>query len=256
MSPGLLRAPTIRLGRSGPLVSRLIFGTEHIIDLTPDEGGAILAEAHRSFGIVHWDTAPAYDSHPQVASGLKQVGRQNVIVTSKTTARTYDEARGELGVILEELDTTYLDIIFLHNVPGDGLPERDGALRYLLGAKRQGTVKHVGISSHAPSTLLEASNIDDMEIVCGTLNRDGSRIDGTLEDMLTSLEQCYRQGKGVYVIKILGRGDLVDDVEGAIRFVCEYPFIHAYNIGMKNTEEVEENLRFILEHAPSVTRKE
>ncbi len=254
MSERTLRAPTIRLGDTGPTVPRLIFGTEHIIDLSPREGGAVLAAAYRQFGINHWDTAPVYESHPQVASGLRQAGRDSIVVTSKTTAETAEEARSGLRSILEELDIDYLDIAFLHNVPTGHLPRRSGALDYLVKAKDMGLVGHVGISSHSPPTLAESAAIPEIEIVCGTLNRDGSRIDdGTLDDMLRALRACYEGGKGVYVIKILGRGDLAGDVEGAIEFVCRYPFIHAYNIGMRNTREVEENLEIIIRCAPQLS---
>lgn len=247
------KSPTVRLGLDGPQVSRLIFGTEHIIDLDPEEGGALLAESYRRFGINHWDTAPSYASHPQVASGLEQAGRDNIIVTSKTSASTRGEAESELGEILDELRTGYLDIAFLHNVPTGYLQRHRGALEQLVRARHEGTVHHVGLSSHSPSVLQEAAAMEEVEIVCATLNRDGSRInDGTLDEMLSALKACYEKGKGVYVIKILGRGDLADDVEGAIRFVCGYPFIHAYNIGMRSLGEAEENLSYILKHAPAV----
>jgi len=243
------KSPKIHLGTNGPAVSRLIFGTEHIINLSPEDGGAILTEAYNEFGIDHWDTAPAYESHPQVAAGLKQAGRENIIVTSKTTAETYDEAETQMEDILHELDTNYLDIAFLHNVPQGRLQHRQGALQYLIEAKKQGLINYVGLSSHCPDILLEASKKENLEIVCGTVNKDGSRIDGgTIDDMLKALKRCFVNDKGVYAIKILGRGDLTDELESAIQFVCEQPFIHAYNIGMRNIEEVRENLEIITEY--------
>ncbi len=249
-----MRAPKIRLGESGPEVSRLIFGTEHIIDLSPAEGGAILAEAYERFAVTHWDTALAYESHPQVAAGLRQVGREQVVVTSKTAAKTRESAERQLRQILIELDTDYLDIAFLHNVPTDGLSDRTGALEYLCEAQDAGTVRHVGLSSHSPALLKEAASEEQIKIVCGTLNRDGSRIDdGSRDDMLEALQECFSQGKGVYVIKILGRGDLVYDLEGAIEFVCRHPFVHAFNIGMRNCDELEENLTMLKRHMVEIT---
>ncbi|MFO8059034.1 MAG: aldo/keto reductase [Bacillota bacterium] len=242
-----LHAPVVRLGDAGPTVSRLIFGTEHIIDRSPRAGGAVLAEAHRRYGINHWDTAPSYDSHPQVASGLRQAGRENVVVTSKISAETEEEAGRELDGILEELEIDCLDIALLHGVPTGHLARRQGALRHLVRARERGIVGCTGISSHSPPTLAEAVQSPDIDVVCGTLNRAGSHIDdGDLEDMLRALEACHSAGKGVYVIKVLGRGDLADDVRGAIEFVCQYPFIHAYNIGMRDIREVEENLEWIM----------
>lgn len=241
-----MRAAQVRLGRTGPLVSRLIFGTEHIIDLSPGDGGRILADAYLEHGVNHWDTAIAYKSHPQVAAGLGLAGRTNIVVTSKTRARTATEASSDLDLILRELDTGYLDICFLHYVRTGCLPQHMDALGQLVREREAGRVRHLGISSHSPSVLAAAARIEELEIVCGTLNSDGSRIDdGDLQDMLGALEACYAAGKGVYVIKILGCGELADDVPAAIKFVLQYPFIHAYNIGMRNLGELRENLAVI-----------
>ena len=238
--------PMVTLGTTGPSVHPLIFGTEHIIDRSAEEGGALLAEAFQRFGINHWDTAIAYKSHPQVAAGLTQVGREDIVVTSKSPAKTREEATTDLTRILEELQTDYIDILFLHNVRTGALSAHENALRYFQEAQTEGLIRHLGLSSHSPSVLQEASHLSSIEVVCGTLNRDGSRIDdGTLDDMRSALHRCHDAGKGVYVIKILGRGDLVDDVEGAISFVTQYRFIDAFNIGMKNREEVEENFEIL-----------
>ncbi|MEW6524252.1 MAG: hypothetical protein AB1445_11935 [Bacillota bacterium] len=49
----------------------------------------------------------------------------------------------------------------------------------------------------------------------------------------------------MYVIKVLGAGRELPDWRGAIRFVLGSPFIHVYNIGMRDLEEVAANLALV-----------
>lgn len=241
-----MTCPTVKLGRWGPVVPRLIFGTEHIIHLPPEEGGALLDRAWRDYGLNHWDTAPAYASHPHVAAGLAQAGREKVVVTSKVPEKSAEEARERVQQILSELGTNYLDICFMHNVKEDSFEAHRGALQYLRSAKEDGLIRHVGISSHVPAILEKAAREEDIEIVCGTLNLDGSRIEGgTLEDMRRALAACSDANKGVYVIKVLGVGDLVHRLEDAIEFALCQPFVDAVNIGMSNLEEVRRNAEIV-----------
>lgn len=238
----MTRVPQVRLGSSGPIVSRLIFGTEHIIDRTPAEGGHILAQAYSRLGITHWDTAPAYRSHPQVAQGLKEAGRSNIVVTSKTPARSAEKAAEDLELILQELDIQYLDICFLHNVAYGRLPDHLRALEPLLREKEAGRIRHLGLSSHSASVIREAAEISELEIICAPLNLRGTHIDqGSREEMEEALKLCHDKGKGTYVIKILGVGDLAEELEEALAYVASLPFVDALNIGMRNLGEAEEN---------------
>jgi len=238
--------PTVTLGLSGLEVPKLIFGTEHIIHLSPEKGGALLDRARRDLGLFHWDTAPAYQSHPHVASGLRYAGRENVFVTSKIPDQCSEGASARLDSILEELATEYLDLCLLHNVKEDAFASHRPAVEFLKEAKCQGRVRALGISSHVPSVIRESLEEPSIEVVCAPLNLDGSRIEGgTLEDMCSALEDAYARGKGVYVIKVLGVGDLVAQLGAAIEFAMEQPFVHACNIGMKNMDEACMNLEII-----------
>ncbi len=244
-----MRSPTVRLGNRGPVIPRLIFGTEHIVHLDPSEGGRLLDEARRELGLFHWDTAPAYGSHPHVAEGMALANREEVLVTSKVPSPSRDGARQDLAGILRDLDTEYLDICFLHNVKAGEYDLHAPALNYLVEARDRGLVRHVGISSHVPSVLRRAVSEETIDIVCGTLNLDGSRIDGdeTLEDMKCALGECHAAGKGIYVIKVLGVGDLVGDLTGAIGYAVKQRFVHACNIGMRDLDQARENLEIIID---------
>ena len=233
---------------AGIEVSEVCFGTEHITVAAPEFGGALLAEALESYGVNFWDTDNSYGSTTQVAAALKIVDRKDVVIAAKTFGKTAEEAKDDLKRTLSTLDTDYIDIFLLHEVAAGSLPNLKPALSVLMEAKAAGTVRAVGLSTHSAAIVNEACEIDDIEIICAPLNYEGSRIDeGTLETMLEALDRAHNKcNKGVYVIKVLGAGDLVFDVRRAIEWAKQYKDrIDVFNIGVSSMSEMRENLEIL-----------
>lgn len=234
--------------RLGPVtVSQVCFGTEHINRCTPEYGGDILVDAVRLHGVFFWDTDNAYGSHTQVAAGLKKLPREEVVICSKTYGRTRKEAEYDLKRTLRELNTPYIDIFLLHEVAAGSMKEKLPALEYLLEAKEQGLIRSVGLSTHSAFIISEAAEMPEIEIVCAPFNREGSRIEeGQLSDMGKALKRAHAKGKGVYVIKVFGAGDLTYDIRGALEWTMQHhDFIDVYNLGVANLSELRQNLGFV-----------
>lgn len=244
MSEQLRSRPTTLAGIP---VSQVCFGTEHINRSVPEYGGDILVDAARLHGVFFWDTDNAYGSHTQVAAALKKVQREQVTLCSKTYGRTAEEAAYDLSRTLRELETPYLDICLLHEVAAGKLEEKLPALQVLLSAKAQGKVRAVGLSTHCAPVISAAAELPGIEIVCAPFNREGSRIEeGTLPDMEAALRKAHSLGKGVYVIKVLGKGELTYDVRGALEWaMARHEFIDVYNLGVANLSELRQNLRAV-----------
>ncbi len=239
---GPLRARRVKLG---PLaVSQVCFGTEHINRSVPEYGGDILADAARLHGVFFWDTDNAYGSHTQVAAGLKKQPRDQIVVCSKTYGRSREEAEYDLERTLRELDTPYLDLCLLHEVAAGTFDEKLPALEVLLRAKAEGKVRAVGLSTHSAGIVSRGADCEGIEVVCAPFNREGSRIEeGTLPEMEAALKKAHRNGKGVYVIKVLGKGELTYDIRGALEWAVERgDFIDVYNLGVANLSELRQNL--------------
>ena len=233
---------------AGIKLSQVCFGTEHITQAAPEFGGALLAEALRLYGVNFWDTDNSYGSITQVAAALKMVSREDVVIASKTYGKTAKEAEYDIKRTLAELNTDYVDIFMLHEVAAGSLPALLPALDVLLEAKAAGRARAVGLSTHSVQILSDAADMDGIEIVCAPLNYEGSRIEeGTLEGMLEAFDKAHnRCGKGVYVIKTLGAGDLTFDVRRALEWVLQYrDRIDVYNIGVAFLSEMRENLEII-----------
>jgi aryl-alcohol dehydrogenase-like predicted oxidoreductase len=242
-----LRAREVKLG---PLtVSQVCFGTEHINQTVPEFGGDILIDSAMLHGVYFWDTDNAYGSQTQVAAALKKIDREKVVICSKTYGRTWEEAEMDLERTLRELNTDYLDVYLLHEVPVGTMDEKQNALQYLRKAKSEGKVKTIGLSTHSASIISEAAEMPDIEIVCAPFNREGSRIEeGGLEAMKGALKKAHDNGKGVYGIKILGKGELTYDVKGALEWAMDHDFIDVCNLGVANLSELRQNLKAVNSH--------
>ena len=146
----------ITLGNSGIRTSQLAIGTGTVgwagssnqTRLGFDECVDLLCYAYDR-GVAFWDVADQYGSHPETAAALRDVGRENVVVTSKTTSRTGPTVTADIERFCRELDTDYVDIVLLHC-----LTEADWTSRYAdsmeaLGrAQERGLVRAVGVSCH------------------------------------------------------------------------------------------------------------
>jgi len=232
----------------GPVqVSQVCFGTEHINKATPNFGADILISAARDHGVFFWDTDNAYGSQSQVAAAIRQISREEAVVCSKTYGRTREEAVSDLERTLYELNTDYLDIYLLHEVGYGTLEKKRAALEYLMEAKQQGKVRGIGLSTHSASIVHQAADMPEIEIVCAPFNREGSRIEqGTLNLMKSALKKAHGNGKGTYIIKVLGRGELIYDLKGALEWaMAHHEFIDVYNLGVANLAELRQNVSIV-----------
>ena len=260
----------VRLGGTGLEVSRLCFGTEPFAikkgpdgmktqgDLTPEEGGAVLRDA-LALGVNFWDTSDDYGTRPHVRVGLGLVDRGDVVVADKSSATTFEEGRDAVGLALSDLDTEYVDLMLLHNVPlrtvrrrdtagrpyeSGSLERRMGALRAFTEARESGEVRAVGLSTHSTGVLREALEVPEIEVVSTTLNVVGGYVeDGSLEEHVGAIRDLHEAGRGVYVIKLLYGGRLRGEAEPAIRYALQFhEFIDAWNVGMYDADDVRRNL--------------
>src|SRR3989442_4783170 len=102
----------VRLGRTGLTVSTLCFGTGYM-------GGSVAAGARlltRAYdlGITFWDASDDYGTHPHVAQALREVGRDGVVVATKTYASTAVGARRALSKAPREPGVANPRILLLH----------------------------------------------------------------------------------------------------------------------------------------------
>jgi hypothetical protein len=187
-------------------------------------------------GINYFDVAKGYgDAEIKVGLGVADC-RENVILSTKTGAKTREAAWSDIQASLERMGTPYLDNVHLHALrSGDDMEQRlgpGGALEALVEAKAQGLIRHIGCSAHRSIYIIEALQRFSFEIILIPMNI----VEPEPLDKLIPL--CQENGVGVSVMKPVATGLLPATL--ALKWLLNQPIATAVP-GTTTLEELEEN---------------
>lgn len=146
------------LGSTGLNVAPIGLGAAQLGSSGYDHAKDIIFKA-LDLGVNYFDTARGYrDSEIKLGKALKGE-RENVIVSSKTTGKTKEEAAQHIEESLQRLQTDYIDNYHLHALANlDDVDVRlGGPLEALVEAREVGKIRHIGVTGHTfPSVLVAA----------------------------------------------------------------------------------------------------
>ena len=113
------------------------------------------------------DTAMAYRNHEEIGEALRASGiqREDVWLTSKLasgTVNSYAKGLAAVDNILQEIGTTYLDLVLIHS-PKMGKDKAVAVWKSLIDAKKSGKVRAIGVSN------FNAGEINDLMEATGEL---------------------------------------------------------------------------------------
>ena len=230
----------VRLGRTELMVSKTSFGALPIQRVSFDEAARLLRRAYDA-GVNFFDTANAYtDSEEKIGYALSDV-RDKIIIATKTAMTSLDVIKENLENSLRRMKTDYIDLYQLHN-PAE-LPS-DEIYEFLLKAKEEGKIRHIGITNHRPGVALEAVESGLFE----TLQFPFSLLSNEKEEEIVRL--CAEKDVGFIAMKAIS-GGLISDARAAFTFLDQYP--HVVPIyGVQRMEELEEWLA-LEENPPEYT---
>lgn len=146
----------VRLGSTQIVVEKNGFGALPIQRVDDETAIGILRSAFEG-GIRFFDTARAYsDSEHKLGLAFEKI-RDQLFISTKTAATRGEELFKDLEQSLKNLKTDYIDIYQFHNPafcpkPGDG----SGLYEAALEAKKQGKIRHIGITNHRLHVAEEA----------------------------------------------------------------------------------------------------
>jgi len=236
------------LGKTGIKVTELCFGALPMGPLQANisvEKGAKLICIALERGINFIDTAEAYNTYPYIRKALEGYDKE-VVIATKSSAETYKKMEQSIKDALESLGRSYIDIFLLHaaRVTPSVFEERAGALQCLKDYKTKGIVRAIGISTHAVGIVKQATEIKEIDIIFPIINRLGMGIiGGSVDDMVEAISEAHKAGKGLYAMKALAGGHLIDQLEESFNFVRNIEGISSIAVGMVNQEELELNLK-------------
>ncbi|MBX3539022.1 MAG: aldo/keto reductase [Chelatococcus sp.] len=171
-----------------------------------DEAAAAV-EAALQNGYRHLDTAIAYDNEEAVGEGLRSAGvpREGIFITSKVPPEQIGSGALERAAeaSLRRLKLDYLDLILIH-WPNPSIPLKE-SMRALNAAKREGLVRHIGVSNF-PVALIEEAVHHSAEPLATNQCEYHPRLDQS-----AVLAACRRHGIAFTSYAPLGRTKILAD---------------------------------------------
>ena len=191
----------------------------------------------RDGGMRFFDTARAY-SDSEEKLGLAFGGHwDGICLATKTEARTPEDFWKDLDTSLRLLKTDCIDLYQLHCVPQCYRPN-DGTGMYecMLEAKRQGKIRHIGITAHKIGVAEEivASGLYE------TLQFPFSYLSSERERALA--DKCKTAGMALIAMKALA-GGLITDAAAAFAFIAQFDNVIPI-WGIQRESELDEWLSF------------
>ncbi len=236
----------ITLGKTGITVPQNAFGALPIQRVSKEMAVKLLRRAYEG-GMRFFDTARAYsDSEEKVGAAFDGM-REKVFIATKTGAKTPEEFWNHLETSLRNLRTDYVDLYQFHCAdqcyrPGDGT----GMYECMLEAKRQGKIRHIGITAHK---LYIAEEIVESGLY-ETLQYPFSYLSSEREKQL--VENCKKADMGFIAMKALA-GGLINRSEAAMAFISQYDQVIPI-WGIQKEKELEEWLGY-MEETPGMTEE-
>ena len=230
----------IVLGKTGIKVPQNGFGALPIQRVNIEEAVRILRKAYDG-GMRFFDTARAYsDSEIKLgeAFGTGYVEREDIIIATKTAAKTPEEFWKDLDTSLTNLKTDYIDIYQLHMMPqcfkpGDGT----GLYECMEEAKRQGKIRHIGGTAHklgVAKEIIESGLYETLQYPMSYL---------ATEKEVELIHLCNKHEMGFISMKGLA-GGLITNSKAAMAFISQ--FEGAVPIwGIQRESELDEWLAFM-----------
>lgn len=257
--------------RTGDKISTLGFGTSYIAEAAENDAVATIQTAYAG-GVNYFDLATAEAvTFPYFGKALGDV-RKNVLYQvhfgadylSGTYGWTTDveTIKRSIDWQLKSLQTDYIDYGFIHCM--DELSDwqeyqKNGVYDFLLDMKKQGIVRHLGLSSHTPSTIRQVLNDVPVDMLMFSVNpgydyQKGEFAKGSVEERTAIYRRCEAEGIGISVMKPFSGGQLLDAALSpfgqaltqyqCIQYALDRPGVLTVLPGMSSVEQAQHLLKF------------
>lgn len=235
------------LGQSELDVPVFVIGTAPLAHV-PLENAIHILQRGAELGATWWDTSDDYGTYPLLGHVIAAYPREQLIISSKTAAVSLFEGHAAIKQALRELQTAYLDMMFLHFVHDEyDLVRRQGCLEALCQAKAEGTIRAIGLSSHFAGVIAAVAEVAEIDVVMAPWNVYGRMPSGGSPiEMEHAIGACYDAGKGLVLMKLLASGLLAPIQDEAIRAGAQFAQKHALNIGVQSLDELDTDIRLTL----------
>ena len=248
-----------RFGKTEMHVTRIGFGGMTIPKVSVEQAVATINRA-LDLGVNFVDTARIYgkgDSERKIGRVMEK-RRKGVYLSSRTPDGSYDGIKKGIEESLEALRTDYIDLYEPHDVSTqaryDKLMRKGGGLKALQEARDEGTIRHIGFTSHNWELITRMIRSGEFEAGLVTYNIANREVE---EEVLDLAEQY---DVGLFVMKVFGNASLLElnppgeerkpTVEECLRFALSNPRFPLILTGVKVPKEIEQNVSIAESYRP------
>lgn len=267
---GPLRTFAEAANADSPMPSRALGKTGYDVRLFSLGGQATLEDAGKrttaieivnraiDLGVNYIDTASSYGrgASEEVIGEVMRSRRSEVFLASKTHDRSYDGSMRLLELSLKRLQTDHLDLWQVHNIQThtdvDFVLSREGAVKAIEKARKEGSVRFAGITGHKdPLVLRRAIELYPFDTILMALNAADKHNTSFIEHLLPL---AVEKRMGIMGMKVPSRGHIFHEkgirtMEQAMRYVLTLP-VSTVVLGISTIRELEEDIRIAREFRP------
>ncbi len=163
---------------------------------------------------------------------------------------------------LKSLKTDYIDFGFIHCIDEESdlhKIEKAGVIRYIEELKKQGVVRHIGLSTHTPSLAERILDMGILDMLMFSINpgydyRHGDYAIGGVDERMSLYRRCEAEGVGISVMKAFSGGQLLSAKTSpfkkaltefqCIQYVLDKPGVLTVLIGIRSKSDLLRVLGF------------
>ena len=262
--------------KTGDKISVIGLGTSYIASVSESEAIEALRFAHEG-GVNYADLATAgaktFAYYGKAFADCRKEMLYQVHFGANYETGEYgwttelDKVKQQIDWMLGELKTDYVDYGFIHCLDSaeDWREYQDhDVLDYLLEMKKQGVVRHIGLSTHTPEVahlVLDTGLIEQLmfSINPGYDYQKGEFANGSADERMRLYRRCEAEGVGITVMKPFSGGQLLQEKTSpfgraltryqCIQYALDKPGVLAVLPGIRSVADVKDLLGFF-EAAP------
>ncbi len=174
-----------------------------------------------------------------------------------------DDIKRSVDWQLTALQTDYIDFGFLHCIDEAADLQTaiaQGTLSYMEDLKRQGVIRHIGLSSHTPAVVHQVLDMGILDMLMFSINpaydyRHGEYAIGSGDERAALYRRCEAEGVGISVMKAFSGGQLLCAETSpfgqalteyqCIQYALDRPGVVTVLPGVRNREDVRRILGFL-----------
>lgn len=227
----------VTLGSTGIRVNKNGFGALPIQRVEKSAAVKILRRAFDN-GITYFDSARDYsDSEEKLGAAFHGI-RDKLFIATKTHMTNVKGFWENLETSLRLLQTDYIDVYQFHNVPFCPKPDDgSGVYEAMLEAKKQGKIRHIGITNHRLKVAHEAIDSGLYETLQFPFNYLATDQDTQL------VADCKKADMGFVAMKSLS-GGLITNSAAAYCFAAGYDNVLPI-WGIQRENELDEFISYV-----------